>query len=166
MKCILTTVTGYFKVGEQAEWCSGHVSRSSFSVIMVIDRTGVHHWLMKNTTNEGVNAEDFIAFLTEAILKLSPTTSGCLVMDNTRIHHSALVLDLLEAYDIEYLFLPPYSPDYNPIELVFGWMKWWIKRIEPHDMFDTIQAATRAINVDIINLFIDHCWRNWTKDQL
>ena len=39
------------------------------------------------------------------------------VMDNCSIHHTELVLDLLKEAGIVVIFLPPYSPDYNPIEL-------------------------------------------------
>ena len=42
-------------------------------------------------------------------------------MDNMRSHHTQAVKDLLEQAGVQYLYLPPYSPDLNPIE------KMWFK---------------------------------------
>ena len=44
-------------------------------------------------------------------------------MDNARIHHAVDVINFLEENRISYMFLPPYSPELNPIELFFGTVK-------------------------------------------
>ena len=46
-------------------------------------------------------------------------------MDNMRSHHTQAVKDLLEQAGVQYLYLPPYSPDLNPIEKM-----WSIARLE------------------------------------
>jgi putative transposase len=48
-----------------------------------------------------------------------------MVLDNVRFHHAKRLLPILEKYRqrIELVFLPPYSPDLNPIERV-----WWLMR--------------------------------------
>ena len=38
------------------------------------------------------------------------------IMDNMRSHHAKIVTELLDKAGIAYLYLPPYSPDLNPIE--------------------------------------------------
>lgn len=45
------------------------------------------------------------------------------VMDNLSSHHRASVRTLVEAQGCEVMFLPPYSPDFNPIELMFSKLK-------------------------------------------
>ena len=45
------------------------------------------------------------------------------VLDNARIHRSLRTRELIEASGAEVLFLPPYSPDYNPIEHDFANIK-------------------------------------------
>ena len=45
------------------------------------------------------------------------------VMDNSRIHQVAQVQDVLETYQIPRLVIPPYSPDLNPIEHMWSWLK-------------------------------------------
>lgn len=133
---------------------------------MAINQGGIVHCTLKNTSQEGVKAIDFVNFLEEAITSLPIETEVCFVMDNARIHHTETVTGLFERFDVDYLYLPPYSPDYNPIELVFGWIKRWIKNREPHDMFVTIQEAVQAISVVTVNQFTAHCWNNWTSDHL
>jgi len=49
-------------------------------------------------------------------------------MDNVSIHHNPKVLELLAAHGVSVLFLPPYSPSYNPIEIVFSKLKKFIER--------------------------------------
>jgi transposase len=45
------------------------------------------------------------------------------ILDNASIHHSKRVVELIEATGAKILFLPPYSPDLNPIELKFNLYK-------------------------------------------
>jgi hypothetical protein len=54
--------------------------------------------------------------------------SHIVVMDNASIHRSDLVKELCMDAGIQLEFLPPYSPDYNPIEQSFNTLKSWVKR--------------------------------------
>ena len=46
------------------------------------------------------------------------------VMDNCSIHHTE---DVAELFQNVLMYLPPYSPDTNPIELAFGYVKAYLK---------------------------------------
>jgi len=50
-----------------------------------------------------------------------------MVLDNVRFHHAKRLKPILKRYKhrIEFVFLPPYSPDINPVERV-----WWLMRKE------------------------------------
>jgi len=56
-----------------------------------------------------------------------PGKNSVLVMDNAKIHHDEEMINLIERIGCRILFLPPYSPDYNPIELAFSTLKAWFK---------------------------------------
>lgn len=45
--------------------------------------------------------------------------SICIILDNARIHWAKMVKQRAEELNIHFVYLPPYSPDLNPIE--FGW---------------------------------------------
>ena len=49
------------------------------------------------------------------------------IMDNASFHKSKKTKDLIESVGCKLLFLPPYSPDLNPIEKFWANMKRWIK---------------------------------------
>ena len=51
-----------------------------------------------------------------------------IVMDNCSSHHSANIKRLCEQAGVELLYLPPYSPDFNPIEEYFSVLKAWMKK--------------------------------------
>jgi hypothetical protein len=51
-----------------------------------------------------------------------------IVMDNASIHRSDLVKELCDNAGIQLEVLPPYSPDFNPIEESFNTLKSWVKR--------------------------------------
>ncbi|MFR5022955.1 MAG: transposase [Mediterraneibacter gnavus] len=63
----------------------------------------------------GTTMEQFAEYLkTMLIPALSKT--DIIVMDNMRSHHAKIVKQVLDESEINDLYLPPYSPDLNPIE--------------------------------------------------
>ena len=70
----------------------------------------------------GTTVERFAEYLKT---KLLPTLSeaNIIVMDNMRSHHAKAVKQLLDSSKVTYLYLPPYSPDLNPIEKMWSKLK-------------------------------------------
>ena len=62
-----------------------------------------------------VNATVFEAYLRQ-VLPPYLRPGWIVVMDNLSAHKSEQVRELIERVGCEVLYLPPYSPDYNPIE--------------------------------------------------
>jgi len=72
---------------------------------------------------EEFNAEVFLSFL-EKVLSWYPEGEIVMVLDNSKVHHAALLNAFLEANPrLTFLFLPPYSPKLNLIEGLWGWLK-------------------------------------------
>lgn len=71
--------------------------------------------------------EDFIAELLKHCGRW-PEPKSVLVMDNASFHHTDRVRELCERAGVKLEFLPPYSPDLNPIEDFFGILKGFIKK--------------------------------------
>ena len=72
----------------------------------------------------------FELFLEEAVLPYLPKGS-VLVLDNARIHHGPLLQKIVEKAGHSLLYLPAYSPDFNPIELVWSWLKTRVRDLAP-----------------------------------
>jgi transposase len=56
--------------------------------------------------------------------------NSILVMDNAAIHHGGRIAEICDDADVLLFYLPPYSPDLNPIEKVFSVLKSQLKRHE------------------------------------
>ena len=74
-------------------------------------------------------AADTEAFVTYIGEVLCPTLrrGDIVVMDNLSAHKVAGVREAITAAGARLIYLPPYSPDLNPIELVFSKFKWLLK---------------------------------------
>ena len=102
----------------------------NLSALVCISTVGVK---MVTVKDGAFNSTDFVAFLTDMANQNPALLSGeaTLVMDNARIHHAVNVIQFLEEKGIRYIFLPPYSPELNPIELLFGTVKAQYRRDGP-----------------------------------
>jgi transposase len=69
-----------------------------------------------------MNGDTFLSYVTQF---LAPTLKpgDIVVMDNLRAHKVSGVREAIEAVGARLFYLPPYSPDFNPIEQVFAKLK-------------------------------------------
>jgi transposase len=81
----------------------------------------------------------------ECLLPALPVNS-VIVMDNASFHRKNQLIPLAEKAGHRLLFLPPYSPELNPIETFWSWLKRHLKKISPfHESLDN--AIRVAFNV-------------------
>jgi hypothetical protein len=85
------------------------------------------------------NGDAFYEWVTESLLPLCneyPGNNSIIIMDNVSIHCNPRITQAVEAKGCQVRYLPPYSPDFNPIELSFSVLKAWVRRhfleIWPH----------------------------------
>jgi len=63
--------------------------------------------------------------------------NSVIVMDNASFHRKSKLFSLAEHAGFRIIFLPPYSPEYNPIEHFWAWLKRHLRKILPfHSSFD------------------------------
>jgi transposase len=74
------------------------------------------------TIDGAVNRDAFEAFV-EQILAPALAPGDTVVMDNLSSHKGIRVRELIESAGAKVLYLPPYSPDLNPIEMAFSKLK-------------------------------------------
>jgi len=76
-----------------------------------------------------LNGELFVKYVQQ---ELAPQlrSGDILVMDNLQTHKVKAVIEAVQARDARVLYLPPYSPDFNPIEQVFSKIKNELRRRE------------------------------------
>lgn len=93
------------------------------------------------------NTSLFNKWLSEEFL---PTIGSgyTLIMDNASFHKSSITHRLIEDAGCKLLYLPPYSPDLNPIEKVWSNLKRQIRELLPNfkTLYDAIKAAFIGYN--------------------
>jgi transposase len=105
---------------------------------------------------------DLAVFETFATSQLSQVLrpGDILVMDNMATHKSPTIHRLLEGMGVRVELLPPYSPDYNPIENMFAKMKAYLKKVMQNATKPLWQLVGDALNLitasDATN-FYAHC---------
>lgn len=94
---------------------------TNISCMVAIKVTGVICFELKDGA---FNGDDFIIFIkTHSLPHFQRNPTDVLIMDNCRFHHRRDVTMLLEEKRIPFMFLPPYSPQLNPIEEYFSSFK-------------------------------------------
>lgn len=102
-----------------------------------------------------VNTASFAAYLDQV---LGPTLQAgdVVVLDNLRVHKAAGLAELVEARGARLLYLPPYSPDFTPIELAFSKLKTHLRTAAAR----TREALTQAVRtaLDWVTAQDAHGW--------
>ena len=101
----------------------------------------------------------FIYLLKIFIIPKFSNTNKYLIMDNCSSHKNDDVINLLKENNVKFLFLPPYSPEYNPIELAWSKIKQFIKSLKPRCEFHlglSIYSAIKSVSLDDINGYFRH----------
>ena len=94
--------------------------------------------------------------------QLAPTLKkgDVVVLDNLPAHKRKEAAEVIEERGAWLLFLPPYSPDHNPIELAFSKFKAHRKRLKPHTMDDLWKAVGIVCDLfkpnECLNFFTAH----------
>ena len=102
------------------------------------------------TFQGGTTGDKFLAYLKDVLI---PTLHpwDIVVMDNLRTHHIQAVGELLHGAGAEVLYLPPYSPDLNPIEKLWSKVKALLRKLRvrsPGALDDAIRFALSCVSPD------------------
>jgi transposase len=82
------------------------------------------------------------------------------VMDNLSAHKGERIEELIEERGCELVYLPPHSPDFNPIEEAFSKIKGLLRKVEARSreaLLEAIGAAISAVTAKDAHGFFEHC---------
>lgn len=97
------------------------------------------------TVEGAVNAEVFRIYVRDFLLPVLDA-GDILVMDNLSSHKDSQALDLLKQAGVKVRFLPAYSPDYNPIELMWSKVKSLLRKAQARDNESLLAAIGNALS--------------------
>lgn len=109
--------------------------------------------------NGPIDTLTFHAYVTQVLVPtLRP--GDVIVLDNLTVHHQPEVRAAIEAAGALVRFLPPYSPDFNPIEQAFAKLKAFLRAARPRtfdQVCDLIRIALMLFTTDECANYIRHC---------
>lgn len=156
----------YSRVGHSGRY-DGDISRGKcWSVLPAFTVDG---YLPCTLIQEGsINSDDFYHWIVDSLLPYCapyPAPKSVIIMDNCGTHRDISIEEAIIEAGCRIMYLPPYSPDLNPIELTFSVLKKWIRRHYVHDwpLFDGnfgmwIQHAVVESNCDRFGIeHFKHC---------
>ncbi len=105
---------------------------------------------------------DILAFKAYINEFLSPYLgeNTIIIMDNYSVHRNVEVIKLIENTNAKVVFLPPYSPELNPVELVWSKLKQYLKSKNAQSekgLFRSIRAGLNKITSSDCRNWFSHC---------
>ena len=134
MSAVYNRNYGHALQGERAIEFKRYMETANVTVNLLASLAGVCY---ANTVDGPADMVDFLYFFEEAYNSIDPATNQqCLkagdiiVMDNAPTHHNnggQILREFLEDIGVELVYMPAYSPEFNPVEYVFGKLRTLMK---------------------------------------
>jgi transposase len=151
----LTRLYGWAPHDQRA---TGSVPRNhgqNTTVVAALAPDGVHvPWMIEGA----MDTPTFAWYITE---QLAPTLrpGQVVVLDNLSVHKAASIRQVIEARHCQLLFLPPYSPDFTPIEQAFSKIKAILRGLgvrTKEALWEALRVAVEAITPTDANAWFAH----------
>jgi transposase len=152
----MTRLRGRAPVGQRLVEKVPHGHWKTTTLIAALGISGIH---CSTVVDGAVNGDVFEAFV-EQVLTPQLRPGDIVVMDNLSSHKRPRTRELIEGAGATVLFLPPYSPDLNPIEMIFAKLKQLMRSLACRSrdaLWQTMQSLLDQITAsDAANCF-RHC---------
>ncbi len=142
--------------GERASGSAPRNWRKNVTLLSSITADGIGPCLAV----EGATTREVFEAYLERVLAPTLRPGQTVVMDNLSAHKGGRVREIVEGRGVELLYLPPYSPDFNPIEQAFSKVKGLLRKAEARTREALIGAMGRAldaVSAQDARGFFEHC---------
>ena len=152
----LTRLYGRAKPGARVREATPGFSGKHYTVIAALGLAEISAtWLLE----EAMTREAFDLYVSQV---LAPTLrpGDLILIDNLNVHKSETARQVVTAHGARLEFLPPYSPDLNPIELCWAKVKTVLRKLKARSLDELIEAlncAFSTITPDDIRGWFTHC---------
>ena len=139
------TLTRLYARAPRGERAFGKVPRNwdkNLTLIAAMSAEGMGQAMSVEGATDGAAFEAYVKHFLLPTLK----EGQVVVMDNLQVHKSTKVRKLVESVGASVLFLPPYSPDFSPIEEAFSKIKTILRRVEARTQETLVEAIGQALD--------------------
>ena len=147
---------GWSHCGQKA---LGKAVHGAWKMVTMLGAIGLDGFRGFANIESGTTSDVFFAFVTHELVPLL-RPGDCVVMDNLSSHRDARARRAIENAGATILFLPPYSPEWNPIEKLWSKLKDFVRRrvTDTRELFDDAVAdAMSAITPSDLRGWFAHC---------
>lgn len=150
-KTNMTRLYGRAPVGQRCHFSAPHGHWSTTTLLSAIRCTGV----VEDASIVFDGPTDAIVFRSYVEQCLAPSlrVGDIVVMDNLASHKVIGVREAIDSVGASVWYLPPYSPDLNPIEKMWSKIKAWLRRVAAR----TIQGLIRAVGDALCTVDANEC---------
>lgn len=115
--------------------------------------------LATKTLEQSMKSDDFLEFIQ---VELAPQLKAgdVVVMDNLNSHHRTEVKEIIESVGASIEYLPVYSPEFNPIEMMWSQIKSFVRKFRTktiESLIKTIEIAVSLIPAQFLNNWFTKC---------
>jgi transposase len=156
IKTNMAPLRGWGPSGQRLEASApfGHWKTMTFIAALRYDRISAP-WVIDGP----INGELFTLYV-EEVLAPTLTKGEVVILDNLGSHKGKSARNAIRTRGAHLLFLPPYSPDLNPIEQVFAKLKHLLRAAEPRD----VEATWRKVG-ELLDLFSNQECANYFRNS-
>jgi transposase len=152
----MTRTYGRAAPGQRVVEATPDYSGPHYTVVATINLAGVvAPWVFEGAMNANT-------FATYAQHELAPSLQAddIVVIDNLSAHKSAEAQACLEARGVQVVYLPPYSSDFNPIELCWAKVKQALRSAKARTfdaLLEALRTALLSVSPDDVKAWFRHC---------
>ena len=141
---------GYSKKGKEIKKIFKHKhNRDRRTVLAAVSNK---EFINKKIIKGSVNGETYLNFFKDNV---DVFTNKSILHDNARIHHYNKLKEFCTNNNITLIYTPAYSPEFNPIELVFSEIKNIFRKLEHNNLEEDIEISINNVNssLEFINKY-------------
>jgi transposase len=112
---------GAFIRGSRPVLVNGRVSKCKWSLLCAIGSLSIPHYQIHNISHKSIDTNDMLSFVEE--LHTNVPEDYVFVLDNASLHTSNQFQRETRTLNRHFIYLPPYHPEFNPIEFLFSEIK-------------------------------------------
>ena len=128
----------------KGERCRAAIPHGHWKTITFVGGLTLNGFIAPMLLDGPMDGECFLAWI-EQMLVPALRSGDLVIMDNLSAHKVAGVREAIEACGAELLYLPPYSPDFNPIENAFAKFKAHVRKVAARTFEALEMAAADAL---------------------
>lgn len=152
----MTRLRGRSPIGQRLLAKVPHGHWKTTTLIAALGLEGIR---CSTVVDGAINADIFEAFVQQVLVpELQP--GDVVILDNLSSHRRARTRQLIEAAGATLIFLPPYSPDLNPIELIFSKIKQLLRSLASptrEALWNGMQSVLNQVSASDAAHCFQHC---------